>query len=82
MVCDIALLSSTTFRVILGSIFLSLKSETFEIFKGFVNKIENENSLKVIKIRSDHGGEFINADIESFCFENGYSHNFSAPRTP
>ena len=62
--------------------FLALKSETFQIFRGFVQKVENENSLKVIKIRSDHGGEFINVDFENFCFENGYSHNFSAPRTP
>ena len=38
--------------------------------------------MKVVKIRSDHGGEFLNEDFEKFCFENGYSHNFSAPRTP
>ena len=47
-----------------------------------MHKVENENSLKVVKIRSDHRGEFINADFESFCLENGYSQNFSAPRTP
>ena len=62
--------------------FLTLKSESFEIFKAFVKKIENEKNLKVVKICSDHGGEFVNEDFEKFCLENGYSHNFSAPQTP
>ena len=37
--------------------FLTLKSESFENFKAFVEKIENENNLKVVKIRSEQGGE-------------------------
>ncbi|XP_049410536.1 uncharacterized protein LOC125873707 [Solanum stenotomum] len=33
-------------------------------------------------IRSHHGTEFENAQIEGFCAENGIQHNFSTPRTP
>ena len=44
--------------------------------------IQNKKSLKIISIRSDHGGEFENNDFEMFCDEHGIEHNFSAPRTP
>ena len=35
-----------------------------------------------MSIRSDHGGEFENEELEKLCSEQGYEHNFSAPRTP
>ena len=34
-----------------------------------------------MSIRSDHGGEFENQIFESFCKNDGTSHNFSCPRT-
>ncbi|KAI3676109.1 hypothetical protein L1987_85708 [Smallanthus sonchifolius] len=33
-------------------------------------------------IRSDHGTEFKNATLDSFCESKGISHQFSIPRTP
>ena len=62
--------------------FLKNKSHTFETFKKFSKKIQNEIGYKIIKIRSDQGKEFVNNDFENLCDEHGYSHNFSAPRTP
>ena len=47
-----------------------------------MQKVQNEKGLKIVKIRSDHGGEFENDDFESFCELNGYDHNFSFPRAP
>ena len=43
--------------------FLTLKNESFEFFKAFAKKVENEKSLKIVNIRSDHGGEFVNSGL-------------------
>ena len=45
-------------------------------------KVENETGYKIGCIRSDHGTEFQNQSLDEFCNSRGYSHNFSAPRTP
>ena len=45
-------------------------------------KIQNEKSLTLVNVRSDHGGEFENHGFGSFCDEYGYGHNFSASWTP
>ena len=64
------------------TLFLVQKSDAFKAFKKYAKQIQNEKSLKIVSIRSDHGGEFQNAQFEEFCEEHGISHNFSAPRTP
>ena len=64
------------------TLFLSHKSNAFKAFKKLAKIVQNEKSLKIVSIRSDHGGEFQNSDFENFCEENGINHNFSAPRTP
>jgi Reverse transcriptase (RNA-dependent DNA polymerase) len=38
--------------------------------------------LKINTIRSDHGGEFENAQFDDLCSKRGYRHEYSAPRTP
>jgi len=38
--------------------------------------------MKILKIRSDHGGEFENEPFEIFCEKHGIVHEFSSPRTP
>ena len=62
--------------------FLTHKSEVCDIFKAFSKRVENERSLSIVTIHSDHGGEFCNSSFENFCKSKGYSHTFSAPRTP
>ena len=62
--------------------FLTHKSETFNVFEAFCKMVENEKKSAILKIRSDHGGEFENSLFENLCSLNGYFHNFSAPRTP
>ena len=44
--------------------------------------LEKSLSLSVRAIRSDHGTEFENAKMLTFCRERGITHNFSAPYTP
>ena len=38
--------------------FLKEKSEAFEKFKNFKEKVENETNLKIKCLRLDNGGEF------------------------
>ena len=54
----------------------------FDAFRKLAKVIQNEKGLNIVSIRSDHGGEFQNESFEKFCEENGFHHNFSAPRTP
>ena len=62
--------------------FLTHKSDTHPIFAKFCRKIQNEKGCNIVFVRSDRGREFDNKDVELFCDENGFEHNFSAPRTP
>ena len=38
--------------------------------------------MKILKVRSDNGGEFENEPFEIFCEKHGIIHEFSSPRTP
>jgi len=38
--------------------------------------------MKILKVRSDHGGEFENEPFEIFCEKHGIVHEFSSPRIP
>ena len=63
-------------------LFLKFKSDAFDLFKTFAKRIQNQLSLKIKTIRSDHGGEFENENFENFCNQKGITHNFSFARTP
>jgi len=54
----------------------------FEAFRKFRKKVHNEKDLKVVSIKSDHGGEFENVFFKNFDDENGISHNFACLRIP
>ena len=45
-------------------------------------KLQNEKSLKIDQICSDHGKELENSYMESFCTRSGISQEFSTPITP
>ncbi|KAK1431920.1 hypothetical protein QVD17_08717 [Tagetes erecta] len=62
--------------------FLHAKSETAELLKEFIVKVENQLDCKVKVLRSDNGTEFKNANVDLFCAEKGIARQFSAPRTP
>jgi len=47
---------------------------------AFKSNLKKE--LKILKVRSDHGGEFENQPFEIFCEKHGIIHEFSSPRTP
>src|ERR1051325_11883337 len=62
--------------------FLRHKDESHSVFTNFCNAVQNEKEFRIVKVRSDHGGEFENKDFEKRFNENGISHDFSYSRTP
>ena len=62
--------------------FLREKSDAYAEFKKIVKRIQVEKGRAVARIRSDHGGEFVNAKFEKYCDKYGIHHEFSAPKTP
>ena len=62
--------------------FLREKSKTCEKMEVLCKRLQNENGVSIVKIRSDHGKEFKNARFDSFCKKNGIKNEFLAPKTP
>ena len=62
--------------------FLIEKSEAFDKFKIFKNRVENKSSMKIKCLRSDRGGEFTSNYFNMFCEENGIKRQLLALRTP
>lgn len=64
------------------TIFLNYKNEAFEMFKNFAKKIQNQKSIKIRTIKSDHGGEFEKENFKKICNKKGIPQNFYFYRTP
>ena len=62
--------------------FLSHKNEAFDEFVNFSKLVQKDQKFVIMKIMSDHGTEFENAEFDEFCRKEGIGHNFSTPRTP
>src|ERR1044072_1667541 len=62
--------------------FLRSKDESHSVFATFCTQVQNEKNCTIVRVRSDHGGEFENKDFENLFDSNGISHDFSCPRTP
>ena len=62
--------------------FLAHKIEALHTFIKHCKKVQNENCLTLVNIKSGHGGEFENYGFEIFCNDNGFNHNFSTLITP
>ena len=63
-------------------ILLRSKSDSLERIEALCTRLQNEKNLKIDPIRSDHGKEFENSYMESFCTRSGISQEFFAPVTP
>lgn len=62
--------------------FLKNKSEVFDTFIGFKNTIENQTGLKIKKMRTDNGGEYISKEFEAYCRVIGIERDLTIPDTP
>ena len=63
-------------------ILLRSKSKALHHIELLCKRVENEKGLKVDQIQSDHGKEFENSQLESFCTSARIAQEFSAPITP
>ncbi|KAA0056418.1 gag-pol polyprotein [Cucumis melo var. makuwa] len=50
--------------------------------KNLCLNLQREKGQKIIRIRSDHGKEFDNEDLNNFCQTEGIHHEFAASITP
>ena len=63
-------------------ILLRSKLDATEHIEALCITLLNEKTLKIDRIRSDHGKEFENSYMESFCTRSNISQEFSTPITP
>jgi hypothetical protein len=61
---------------------LKHKDESHFMFSTFCLLVHTEMNCKIVKVRSDHGGEFENKHFKNIFDSNGISHDFSCSRTP
>ena len=61
---------------------LKSKDQTLGHFKCFVTEVEAQTGLKIHFFRSDHGGEFVGKEFDTFLADKGIIHKTSAPDTP
>ena len=62
-------------------VLLKSKSDAPEHIEALCTRLQNKKNMKIDQIRSDHGKEFENSYMESFCTRSGISQEFSAPIT-
>lgn len=61
---------------------LKRKDETLEAFKKFVARAENETGKRIIRFRSDGGGEFYSKEFIAYCDGKGIAQEKTNPDTP
>jgi len=62
--------------------FLTSKDNAYDVFSNFCTQIQSEKEMKILKVRSDHCGEFENEPLKLFVKKHEIIHEFSSPRTP
>jgi transposase InsO family protein len=58
------------------------KSETFEKFKEFQNKVENHHNKKIKFLQSDRGGEYVSYEFGEHLRECGIVPQLTLPGKP
>ncbi|KZV20448.1 retrovirus-related Pol polyprotein from transposon TNT 1-94, partial [Dorcoceras hygrometricum] len=61
---------------------MKYKSESFERFKEFKAKVENQLGKSIKALRSDRGGEYLSAEFQDYLRENGILSQWTPPATP
>ncbi|GJR55631.1 retrotransposon protein, putative, ty1-copia subclass, partial [Tanacetum coccineum] len=58
------------------------KSDTFEVFKRYQNKVENQLGRKIKVLQSDRGGEYLSIEFFDHLKNCGIVSQLTPPRTP
>lgn len=62
--------------------FMKSKDEVFDKFKEFQKLVERQTGKKIKILRSDNGGEYINAEFNKYLKESGIARQLSVPHSP
>ena len=62
--------------------FLKEKSEAFDKFKGFKEKVEKEVGRKIQCLRTDNGGEFTSTEFTRYLQDCEIKRQLTCPNTP
>ncbi|KAK8951797.1 hypothetical protein KSP39_PZI003445 [Platanthera zijinensis] len=62
--------------------FLKEKSEAFRLFVEFKELVEGRLNLKIKKLRTDNGGEFVSSEFSNFCRKHGIQRELTCAHTP
>jgi len=60
--------------------FLSLKDETFKVFRKFLKQVQNEKCVWIVTTKSDYSEEFENENFRLVYKNYGVNHNISTPK--
>ncbi|KAK8940855.1 hypothetical protein KSP39_PZI009825 [Platanthera zijinensis] len=60
----------------------SEKSEAFRLFVEFKELVEGRLNLKIKKLRTDNGGEFVSSEFSNFCRKHGIQRELTCAHTP
>jgi len=58
------------------------KSEAFDVFKIFKNRVEKETGLYIKGLRTNRGGKFTSHKFNVFCGEHGINRQLTVAYTP
>lgn len=58
------------------------KSEVFEKFKEYYYYVTNHFNRKILKLRSDNGGEYMSEQFRKFCTVKGIKMEYTVPYNP
>jgi hypothetical protein len=61
---------------------LRRKDQAFDAFKAFQVNIERSSDAKIITLRADNGGEYIDQKFQDYLTENGINWDTRAPYVP
>lgn len=62
--------------------FLRKKSEVLSCFKAYVVQMENLMGKRLLKVRTDNGGEYTSTEFHNYCKQMGEFQEFTNPYTP
>ncbi|TMW55192.1 hypothetical protein Poli38472_013954 [Pythium oligandrum] len=62
--------------------FMKSKSEVLVRFKAYKAWIENQLNCLIKCIRTDNGGEYVNRKFDTFCQQQGITHQLTVPYSP
>ena len=62
--------------------FLKRKSDAAVTLHSFFNLVERQHDLKIKRIRTDNGGEYVNNELKEFFAVNGILHKLTPAYSP